>query len=49
MFVRGRFQGSCYCGNLKFCMRIYTYEYNRNILELEFHEVSHNLLTSDLS
>ena len=30
MFVRGRFQGSCYCSNLQLCIRIYIYEYKRS-------------------
>ena len=30
-FVIGRLQGSYYCSNLKFSMRIYIYKYNRNI------------------
>ena len=35
IFVRCRFQGSCYCSKLNFCMCMYIYEYNRNIQELE--------------
>ena len=30
LFVRGRFQGSYYCSSMKFCMRIYIYNHNRN-------------------
>ena len=30
-FVRGRFQGSYYCSNLKFCIRIYICKYNRDV------------------
>ena len=35
IFVRGRFQGSYYCGIFNVCMRIYVYEYNGNIHVLE--------------
>ena len=34
IFVRGRFQGSYHYSKLKFGMRSYVYEYNRNIIEM---------------
>ena len=36
-FGRGIFQGSCYCGNSKLCMRIC--KYNRNVQESGHNEL----------
>ena len=36
LYIRGRFYGSYYCRNLKFCTRINVYKYKRNIQESEY-------------
>ena len=37
IFIRGRFQSSVYCSNLKFCMRIYIYK-NQGNLQVSDHD-----------
>ena len=48
IFERGIFQGSYYCSNLKFCIRIYVLKYKTNIQELgqfDQHVMVHRLWT----
>ena len=49
MFIRGRFEDSFYCSNMKFCIRAYIYKNTRNTEEsVHIWSVFHDRLTSDL-
>ena len=46
-FGSGTFEGSYYCSNLKFCMMIYTFKYNKNTQESGHNGPYVMVLTSD--